>query len=189
MPEIRIKTKKDNSPQVFLSNQTIVIFCFPFVFFFPLFTFYLNIGFSMKTMHWKYVVEKIHKTGSFFLSIITIKRRVGSRSCGITVHHMCHNCSSYPTEDGTEKADLSSRYNVLVVLSCLSHVAGWCICTDLQLWVEGEDREHSPAQGQAETVLLTSFFCWEGALSNFTNYHITYVHSTLQGQHYIGGLG
>lgn len=32
-------------------------------------------------------------------------------------------------------------------------------------------------------------FHWEGALSNLTNYHITYVHSTLQGQHYLGGLG
>lgn len=30
---------------------------------------------------------------------------------------------------------------------------------------------------------------WEGALSNSTNYQITYVHNILKGQHYLGGLG
>lgn len=141
-----------------------------------------------KTMHWKYVVEKNTQTGSFFGIIYKEKGRVPGPvasqdiTCVITVPHT-------PLRMGQRRL-ICPPYNVLIVLSCLSHWQGWCICTDLQLWVEGEWIV-STAQLQVRQKLCSwpVSFCWK-VLSNFTNYHITYVHSTLQEvKYYIGGLG
>lgn len=124
MPEIWIKTKKDSSPQILLSNQTIVIFCFPFCLFPPCSPFYLNIEFNKEKDALKICCRKKYTKQGHFLNYSHHKEKGSSRSCGVAGHHMSHNCSSYPLRMGQEKVDLSSRYNVLIVLSCLSHMAG-----------------------------------------------------------------
>lgn len=104
-------------------------------------------------------------------------------TCPVTVLHA-------PLRMGQEKVDLSSRYNVLIVLSCLSHLAGLVHLHRSSVVVEGEwlvsTVQFRSVRNSAPDQFL---FYWEGALSNLTNYQITYVHNILKGQHYLGGLG
>lgn len=145
---LKSELKKDSSPQVFLSNQAIVILLFPFVFFSPCSPFYLNIGFNKEKDALKICCRKKYTKQDHFLKYNHHNKEKGSSgpvasqdiTCPITVPHT-------PLRMGQEKVDLSSRYNVLIVLSCLSHMAGLVHLHRSSVVSGGRmDREHSSAQ-------------------------------------------
>ena len=72
-----------------------------FVFSPPCSPFYLNIGFNKEKDALKICCRKKYTKQGHFLNYSHHKEKGSSRSCGITGHHMSHNCSSCPTEDGT----------------------------------------------------------------------------------------